>query len=333
MTDQAFFSEQNLAFDNKAAFAEASFDLTDRLTATAGLRYYDYKVNVDGSEVGFFNGGVNVRDEGVSDNGVNPRFLLEYRATDDILVSAQAARGFRLGGYTFAVNEALCGAELSALGVDGAASDFDSDSVWDYELNAKTTWLDKRLLVNASVYHIEYNDLQQNIALNCGFEITSNVGKAQIRGVELESQFALTDALSIRGLVTYLDTEVKEGNPDFPVFQIGDDLPDTAEWSYSALVSYEDFITGEIRGFADAFVQGISSRETANVSAVVTPTADAYVLAGLRLGARADAWEGVFFIDNIFDNNADLFVAQNPGRLTITRIAPRTYGFRVSRNF
>lgn len=333
-TDQLFFSQQDLEFDNKAAFAEASFDLTDRLTATAGLRYYDYEASVEGSEVGFFNGGVNVRDEGVSESGVNPRFLLEYRATDDILLSAQAARGFRLGGYNFAVNEALCGAELTGLGVEGAASDFESDSVWDYELNAKTAWLDNRLIVNASAYHIEYNDLQQTLGLSCGFEITTNIGKAEIRGVELESQFALTDALSVRGLVTYLDTEVKEGNPDFPVFQIGDELPNTAEWSYSALVSYEDAIGGgQIRGFADAFVQGVSSRDAADIGGIPTPTAKSYVLAGMRLGVREDVWEGVFFVDNIFDKNADLAVSQNPGRLTVSRNAPRTYGFRFSRSF
>ena len=80
------------------------------------------------------------------DNGVNPKFLISYEASDDVLVSVQASKGFRLGGPQLFVPQVStpsldCPAELSALGVDFDPSGFGSESVWNYEAALKSTWM------------------------------------------------------------------------------------------------------------------------------------------------------------------------------------------------
>src|SRR3546814_16453851 len=64
----------------KALFGEASYDLTDRLTATAGLRYYDFKEERRFTSGGLFANGDDQLDETTS-TGFSPRVLLSYEAT------------------------------------------------------------------------------------------------------------------------------------------------------------------------------------------------------------------------------------------------------------
>ncbi|HYD38472.1 MAG TPA: TonB-dependent receptor, partial [Allosphingosinicella sp.] len=94
----------------KALFGEASYDITEALTATAGLRYYDFKEVRSFVSGGLFSNGDNQTDETKSD-GFSPRLLLSYEASDNIVVNLQASKGFRLGGVNDPLNEGLCSAQ------------------------------------------------------------------------------------------------------------------------------------------------------------------------------------------------------------------------------
>ena len=94
----------------KALFGEASYDITEALTATAGLRYYDFKEKRSFTSGGLFSNGDNQIDETKSD-GFSPRLLLSYEATDEVIVNLQASKGFRLGGVNDPLNEGLCSAQ------------------------------------------------------------------------------------------------------------------------------------------------------------------------------------------------------------------------------
>ena len=82
--------------------------MTEQLTATAGLRYYDFKEVRSFTSGGLFSNGDNQTDTTKSD-GFSPRVLLSYEANDNITINAQASKGFRLGGANDPLNLGLCG--------------------------------------------------------------------------------------------------------------------------------------------------------------------------------------------------------------------------------
>src|SRR5690606_10848004 len=145
-----------------AVFGEASYDLTEALTATVGLRWYDFKESRSAVIAGLFNCGadfvncstpVNLRNRTTSDDGVNPRFILSYDVNEDFIVNAQAAKGFRLGGINDPLIEGICEADQAALG-NADIERFGSESVWNYEVGFKSTLADGRVIFNASAYYV-----------------------------------------------------------------------------------------------------------------------------------------------------------------------------------
>jgi outer membrane receptor protein involved in Fe transport len=72
-----------------------------------------------------------------------------------------------------------------------------SDSLWNYELGTKTSWLDRRLTVNAAGFYIKWNNIQQEILLSCGFQYVANAGAAVSKGGELEVHARPTEPLEM----------------------------------------------------------------------------------------------------------------------------------------
>ena len=69
--------------------------------------------------------------------------------------------------------------------VDAYQPLYDPDSVWNYELGAKSEFMQRRLSVNVALYQIDWKDVQQAVAdPGCGYLIVANVGEAQSRGAE-----------------------------------------------------------------------------------------------------------------------------------------------------
>jgi iron complex outermembrane receptor protein len=83
---------------------------------------------------------------------------------------------------------------------------FQSDSLWSYELGTKNTFLDHTLQVDASVYYIDWSNIQQNIYLaSCGEEFTANVGHAKSQGGEIEIIYKPLQALTLDATAAYVD--------------------------------------------------------------------------------------------------------------------------------
>src|SRR5262249_50642203 len=130
--DTDFSGLQNLEERQTAVFGEVSYDITDRLTATAGLRYFEWRQDFDL----FFGGYLGVQAPGVplttrdraSTDGVNPRFVLSYDISDDVMVYGEAARGFRYGGVNQPLPLTLCAADLAAIGLSNGPATFGPDS-------------------------------------------------------------------------------------------------------------------------------------------------------------------------------------------------------------
>jgi iron complex outermembrane receptor protein len=135
-------------------------------------------------------------DESENWNATTPRFVLEWTVLDDAMLYASAARGFKSGGF-----QGTAGTAASA------ATPYDPEYAWAYELGAKTEWFDGLLRANLAVFRIEHEDLQvsQLVPLCC--VVIGNAAKAEIEGWELEVVTRPVDRLDVNLSYAALDAE------------------------------------------------------------------------------------------------------------------------------
>jgi iron complex outermembrane receptor protein len=207
-----------------AAFGEANFDITDKLTLTGGLRFYQYKNSLEGfygfsegednppplglgySHTGFGPGGVNCLsttvyrngpgcinlDKTTSGNGNTHRLTLTYKIDPDKLIYATWSTGFRPGG----VNR------------NGNLPPYQADSLTNYEFGWKTSWLDHRLRWNGAIYQEDWKNFQFSfLGLNSLTDVV-NANNARIRGVESDISWQAMDHLTLTAAGAYTDAEL-----------------------------------------------------------------------------------------------------------------------------
>ena len=327
-----------LDFDEEqfAVFGEVSYDLTDSLTATVGARWFDVTQDFTITADGLFNGGMTQNAATAKDDGVNPKFMLSYAVNDDVLISALAAQGFRLGGTNDIVPLSVCAADLAALGLTQGPESFGSESLWNYEVNAKTSWLENRVVFNAALFFIDYDDIQATRRLNCGFGFTANAGTAESRGVEMEFLTNPVEGLDITFGGSYVDAELTSS--EIPVGEDGDRLPLHPRLSLNATIQYSFDLTNDWYAYAAydySFTDEIISVLGYKDDPTLPQPLDSYEISGLRFGAEKGDLGITVFVDNLFDERAELFERSIFGDLQRWKFRnqPRTIGLTARIRF
>jgi iron complex outermembrane receptor protein len=190
-----------------AAYGQASFDITDQLTLAAGLRYTSDSITA--SVVGAFllpPGGAPIpqtfKSETAKYNDWSPYFGINFKATDDIFLFAKASKGFRAGGFTVDrnfVTDPEAGFRL--------AVPFRPETAWTYEIGARIEAVDGRLRFNPTIFQTDWKSIQFLQPGTVPNIFTSNAGDARIRGIELETQFAVTKNFVLSGSLSHLDAK------------------------------------------------------------------------------------------------------------------------------
>ena len=178
-TDNRVSREQELA-----EFADASFKVTERFKVTGGVRFSKTKFSFDETSNGPFGVGADLlplTTSGAStDHPVTPKVGASYDLTDG-LIYATISKGYRIGGANQLLPN-ICQAQLTSLGINGAAPPYTSDKVLSYEIGAKKRLDDGRLLLSASAFWINWTNIQGVIPLNsCAYSYTGNFGTAVSR--------------------------------------------------------------------------------------------------------------------------------------------------------
>jgi iron complex outermembrane recepter protein len=207
-----------------AVFGQATFNLTDQLSLTAGLRYtqdkkeYFRRTFTQSSFVGLnlpaftiprdIPAPFNMQEGGdgtVSFDAVTPSFTIDFKATDDILLYATAGRGFKSGGFNGRAN-AL--GDIVITDPDTRerrlAVTFEPETVWTYEAGIKSTLLDGRARLNISGFYSDYKNFQARVGG------VLNVGKLRIFGFEAEGLIKPVPELTLSGSIGYLNAEYRE---------------------------------------------------------------------------------------------------------------------------
>jgi iron complex outermembrane receptor protein len=159
-----------------------------------------------------------------------PKFGIDWKPTQDILVYASASRGFKAGGFNgLAVANPLV-----------FSSVYQPQTVWAYEVGVKLSAFDNRATANLSVFRNELKALQQTVQIAAGSFAVQNVGDARLDGVELELSARPLDGLDLFANLALNDDSYGALNPQSDAARFGAKrLPLTSRWSYAVGGSYD----------------------------------------------------------------------------------------------
>jgi len=187
-----------------AGYADVDVNVTSKLKLIAGVRVSNITDNFVNSANGPLNGGYSIATGNTSETPVTPKFGASYQLDADNFFYATAAKGYRNGGVQAAVPTVACAADLATLGIKSSPTQYNSDSLWSYELGAKDNLLGGRLRLDSSIYYIDWSNIQQTVRLpECGLQYIANLGSATSIGGDEQATVRWTDAFSTGASLGY----------------------------------------------------------------------------------------------------------------------------------
>jgi iron complex outermembrane receptor protein len=342
-TGNAFTQYQPTKILQNAFFGEASYTFLSDWTATAGLRRYYYHGSVNTQESGWLSSSSSSANDYYSgaerNSGVTPKFNLSYQLDKETLLYGTVSQGFRPGGgnqpvpTTSGALGAQCLANLKAIGLDSAPLSFNPDKVWSYELGEKFRDSAGRLTINSAGYFENWQHIQQNIPLACGFPFTGNAGDAHIYGTELEVGAVVVPGLVVSVNGSWLHAEYVANA--VPMTTIDERVQNTPELTASASLAYRHSITDALDVIGRVDNNYVGSRIDTTEQANYLP---AYDLTNVRAGLEGNNWSAVLFVNNVTNRLALLSnsPAINFNVPTFNRTAveqPLTFGIDLSYRF
>ena len=191
--------------EQKAIFAQIDYEILPRVKLTAGLRYTDSKYTYDGFVAGPFNttDGTATRLSS-HEKPLTPKFGISFQADQNNLFYANAAKGVRGSGVAPPVGTS-CSADAAAIGFDPLQpTTMKPDSIWSFEVGSKNRLLGGNLLVDASVYRVNWKNIQTLFNLpSCGIYTALNFGDAKIDGFDLAVTAKPISQLTLGASVSY----------------------------------------------------------------------------------------------------------------------------------
>ncbi len=327
----------------RAVFGEISYDLSNKLMATLGGRYFDYdRTEYRLQEGGYLNvlygAGVpsNLR---IDESDQIFKANLTYRSTDQSLLYASWSQGFRLGRPTTGVNPVLCDNDGDGL-IDGtrvtiaSTDEIGSDYLDSYEVGAKLALFDRRVIVDAAVYYQEWNDVPVQVRLSgitpqcTSTTFTANVGGATSRGVEFQSSTLIVDGFRVDFGAGYVKAELSKDVPTLNA-PAGSRLPGAPRVNANLGLQYDFKVAGR-----DAFVRADSVYAGEFYGDLLeTPglKAGGYLKVDARTGIMLGRLSAELFVRNVTDRNDFTWRGPSGGANPFFgyRLRPRTIGLQL----
>ena len=329
-----------------SVFGELYYKFLDKFSLTVGVRKYWLKQTTDFTADGFFNYGPTPSSPTEnSQSGADPKVGLSYQATDAAMVYASASKGFRAGGAQ--ANFPAC--VLAGLPLTDIEH-IQSDTLWSYEAGTKIQIPDTRILLTAAGFHINWDNLQQQVALPCGFYLQLNGGSALINGGEVELIGKVTPSFQLRFGAGYEKTDIVNPGPlSYAGVMPGMHIEGVPAWTASVSGIYTKALTSALDGFVEAdYSYTGNSISLLNGGLVATGVGTIgsrppYSLANLRFGVQHDKQElslNFHNIGNVKPNLGDIgyvgYAQFSPAGTVIPQVAtlqPFTVLLQYRNNF
>lgn len=326
-----------LHVEEYAAFTDVTYHFSDRFDVQIGGRFARIEQATDAGTAQRFppvgTGALTITPaiDTEPDDVFTYLFTPRFRISDDLMVYLRAASGYRIGGGGTSTPNDNC--------IRFAfPCQFGPDKTQNYELGAKGSVFDQALSFEASVYHIDWKDIQiQGYNVAAGATFNTNGSRATSRGVELSLTAKPSDGLSITAWGVWSDAKLTEPLPIGPSLPIGEDgarLPLSSRRSGSLSVDQEFPLTNRATVSVGGAVTYIGSRPGLFVNSGSRVTYPAYTKVDLLAHFSYESWAVDLFVNNVTDEYAEL--SGGPGFFPPTSasiLQPRTLGLSLTKNF
>ena len=333
--DSSYFAQRHYHDTQDAIFGELNYYVVPTLHATVGVRYLQTKDTLDRvgdlyynvSPLTDANGYIHTVSSS-NGNATTPKVSLTWDLDKTDTLYASAAEGYRAGGSNFPIPQAYCGLP------GPAPQSYGSDSLWSYEMGDKSRFFNNRLSVEASVFYVNWKNLQQQIPLGCGFNYNTNVGDATSYGAELSFKAKPASSVLIGldiGATHATLTDNAGANAGVTGAVDGANIPGVPKFNVALTGQYDFHISGDTYGF----VRG-EGHWTGSSNGALDPnnpdyTRPSYSTFDASAGASMGKWELSLYVKNLFNNDT---IIQHPVVQSVEnegyRIAPRTIGITFS---
>ncbi|HEY0686438.1 MAG TPA: TonB-dependent receptor [Steroidobacter sp.] len=301
-------------YQSYAVFGDISFRFAERWEIGGGVRYFeDDQENWDGLTF----------VEKDSFDSVDPRVYASFKATDDINIYASVGTGFRSGGFN-----------------RGPAPNFEPETLVSYELGSKGILADGLLAYEIAAFYSDYKDMLRrglvfDPATGQTSQLTSNIGKTEVKGVEVGLTLRPTERLTLNTTATYLDSEVTEvkalGATNLP----GDPVDYVPEISYTLGANYDFDWSATMPGFFRvdySYRDKVSYVDLSSFPRENTPQfSDDISLLAARLGMKIGQASVELFGTNLTNENK--WIDPYHDWTNANRTRPREVGVKVGYQF
>ncbi len=283
-----------------AVFGEVFYDVTDQLTVSAGGRYSEETINANIQ--GFSGGFVQVLTSEDTFTNFSPRVTALYDLNEDINFYGTVSQGFKSGGV-----------QISPF---PSGDSYDAETLWNYEVGMKGDFLDNRLRLNASLFYMDWTDLQTDFQ-QAGvtedgefilFSGTDNAESATSKGAELSLTGLISRNFVVNFDIGYLNAKFDK----FTTFIDGENrvldgskIPLAPKWTLSADAEYSFDINADY----SAYIRGEWSFRDSTKTLIAGLIQEgfpwevpSYDFFNLRFGLEHQKYAIVAYVENIFDS-------------------------------
>ncbi|MDB5460603.1 MAG: TonB-dependent receptor, partial [Caulobacteraceae bacterium] len=160
----SLYQAQNFVDKELAGFVDADFAITDKLSIDAGVRVTRLDQTFGYQGAGPLVGLANNRGT-TSSSPLTPRLSLNYKPWRDQLLYVTIAKGYRSGGANTPLALQAQPACQAALAGYGDTTTYAPDSLWSYEAGSKSSFFGGRARIDASAFHIDWKNIQNNVSV------------------------------------------------------------------------------------------------------------------------------------------------------------------------
>jgi iron complex outermembrane receptor protein len=312
-----------------AVYGEFSYDLTSKVTATAGGRVFSTHQTTRMDGFGLARPSLGSVAGELDGHGFAPKLRLSFAPTPDRVIYAQVQEGYRTGGFNL---------PLQADGVTTAAtrlSQFRPDRLRSFELGAEGPLLNRTLILRVALFHAQWRALQTDQYLASGLPMAVNIGDGANTGLELEGTWQPDDHLQLRLNLLVNDPEITRPSNTYPATaDIG--LPGVARMMGSADIRYRWELGSGVQATLSAQA-GYVGHSYLTFEGGADNRMGGYGIGRLSGELEGARWRIEAYVENLTNETGDTFSFGDPFSRAragqITPLRPRTAGVALTRRF
>ena len=333
--------ESGAMFDHEsiAGFAQGTFDITDKLHITAGVRYTDdtkdFIVTSDGVNIqsavpvfaptGFV---VKLIPDGTTTlkaDDWTPMANISYDWNDNLMTYFTYSEGFKSGGIT----------QRNADVYPGKAPTYDPEFVESFEIGFKYNHPDGNFVLNVAAFYADYTDIHlETLAPEGIAPQLDNAGEGEIKGFEIESRWSPLDTLFLEVAIGHLDAVITEAEPTrsnsgYP--DAGDRLPQVPRWSLSSSL-IKEFGLGDMGILTARVDYNYRTKVFFNPDNNPGDVMQSHGLMNASLGwdSADDKYSLIFHANNIFDKRRILYTELSGSASTGNDVLARDFAWYLT---